>query len=111
MMISHIPTFTLVGVSIGAIPLMLSAALFIRPENLSLQQLTISLHGRLSLGAEPSCSRPPWVKLNRFPPSLPQSGALSIARGAVVVGAIKKPLTATPRSGSPFRGEAYEQEV
>jgi hypothetical protein len=87
---------------------MLSAALFIEPENLSLQQSTINLLVRLSLGAEPSCTRPPWVKVNRFAPSLPQSWALSIARGAVIVGGIKKPLTATPRSGSPVRGEAYE---
>ena len=79
---------------------MLSATLFIRPENLSLQQSTINLHACLSLGAEPSCSRFPIeplqvsVKLNRFPPTLPQSGALINVWGtAVVTGAIKKPLT------------------
>ena len=76
------------------------AALFIRPEILSLQQLTISLHACLSLGAKPSCTRFPIeplqvsVKVNRFPPTLPQSGALINVWGtAVVTGAIKKPLT------------------
>jgi len=93
MMISQCPILTLVGVSIGAIPLMLSAALFIRPENLSLQQSTINLHVCLSLGAEPSCTRPPWVKVNRFASTLPQSGALAIVWSTVDVGAIKKPLT------------------
>lgn len=79
---------------------MLSAALFIEPENLSLQQSTINLHVRLSLGAEPSCSRPPWVKLNRFSPTPPQSGVLVNVWGTVEVRATKKPLTTAPGNGS-----------
>lgn len=38
----------------------------------------------LSVGAEPSGSRSPWVKLNRFPSTLPQSGALAIVWSTVV---------------------------
>lgn len=32
----------------------------------------------LSVGAEPSGIRSPWVKMNRFHSTLPQSGALAI---------------------------------
>ena len=74
----------------GLTPVYSSAALFIRPENLSLQQSTINLHACLSLGAEPSCSRPPWVKLNRFSPTLPQSGALINVWGTSVMGQTNK---------------------
>jgi hypothetical protein len=63
-------------VHIGVLPLMCCAALFIDPENSSLQRPIVSLSGRLSLGAQPSRSRPPWVELIRFSPSLPQTGAL-----------------------------------
>jgi hypothetical protein len=80
----------------GLTPVYSSAALFIRPENLSLQQSTINLHACLSLGAEPSCSRPPWVKLNRFSPTLPQSGALINVWGTVDMKGHKKSHLALP---------------
>jgi len=78
------------------------AALFIRPEILSLQQLTISLHACLSLGAKPSCTRFPIeplqvsVKVNRFSPTLPQSGALAIVWGTVDMKGHKKSHLALP---------------
>ena len=94
-------TVSLGAVSIGVLPLMLSAALFIDPENLSLQHTYHQPTGRLSLGAEPSCSRPPWVKLNRFSSAQPQSEALTIVRSTGVVGATKKPLSTAQVVDSP----------
>lgn len=80
----------------GVLPLLCCAALFIDPGNSSLPRPIVSLSGRLSLGAQPSRSRSPWVKLNRFSSTLPQSGALAIVWSTVAEWETKKPLTTAP---------------
>lgn len=94
-------------IHIGVLPLMCSAALFIRAGICPVQCLSISFDllikpsPCLSLGAEPSCSRSPWVKLIRFPPSLPQMGALRTPGVRLSQGQQKSRLSSIPGSGTP----------
>jgi hypothetical protein len=88
----------------GVLPLLCSAALFIRAGICPVQcpDTCVSVKPSLclSLGAEPSRSRSPWVKLIRFPPSLPQTGALSTPGVRSSQGQQKRPLTTAPGSCS-----------
>ena len=87
--------------TMGFEPLLCCAALFIRAGVCPVQCLSIKPSPCLSLGAQPSCSRSPWVKLNRFPPSPPQSWVLSNARGAVVIGSLPSELPSSSRDFDP----------
>ena len=96
----------------GVLPLLCSAALFIRAGICPVQcpDTCVSVKPSLclSLGAEPSRSRSPWVKLNRFSSAPPQSGVLAIVRSTVDVGATKKPLSTAPGGEPPERGQKHE---
>jgi hypothetical protein len=89
----------------GVLPLLCSAALFIRAGICPVQCLdtfmSIKPSPCLSLGAEPSCSRSPWVKLIRFSPSQPQTGALSTPGVRLSLGQQKSRLSSTLNRGTP----------
>jgi hypothetical protein len=88
-------------VHIGVLPLMCCAALFIDPENSSLQRPIVSLSGRLSLGAQPSRSRPPWVELIRFSSAPPQTWVLAIVRSTDAGDGNKKAAKTSPGGSTP----------